>query len=88
MHAGATFRRGHLPTVMPFRIKAGPITAIAANEREAVELLRKIAGPDREQVSIMDIFGDELDPALVGRLLRASTVPAKDPVQHKRSTSR
>ena len=47
---------------------------IAANEGEAVELLRKITGRDREQVSIMDIFGDEIDAALVERLLHASAV--------------
>lgn len=74
--------------VMPFQIKAGAITAIVANETEAVELLRKISGPDRERVSIMDIFGDEIDPSLVGRLLQVSAVPAKDPVQGKRSTLR
>jgi hypothetical protein len=62
--------------VMPFQIKAGQITAIVANESEAVELLRKIAGPDREQVSIMDIFGDEIAPALVSKLLQASAVQA------------
>ena len=60
--------------VMPFRIRAGSITVIAANEGEAVELLRKITGRDREQVSIMDIFGDEIDAALVERLLHASAV--------------
>jgi hypothetical protein len=73
--------------VMPFRIRAGSITVIAANEGEAVELLRKTTDPDRELVSITDIFRDEIDPALVGRLLHAAAANAESCEQQRQRIS-
>ena len=48
---------------MPYHIRAGSIRAIVANEREALELLRRLTDSDREEVSITDIFGGEIDVA-------------------------
>jgi hypothetical protein len=48
---------------MPFQVKAGSITAIVANEKQALEMVRRLAGSNRGQVSIRDIFGDEIDLA-------------------------
>jgi hypothetical protein len=52
---------------MPYNIRAGSVTAIVATEQQALELLRRLSGPDREGVSITDIFGGEIDAALEER---------------------
>jgi len=38
-------------------------TAIVADERQALEMVRRLTGPGRGQVSIRDVFGDEIDLA-------------------------
>jgi len=48
---------------MPYQVKAGSIIAIVANEKQALEILRKLAGPDQGEISIRDIFGSEIDVA-------------------------
>jgi hypothetical protein len=48
---------------MPYHIRAGSIRAIVADERRALELHRRLSGSDREEVSITDIFGGEIDAA-------------------------
>jgi hypothetical protein len=48
---------------LPYHIRAGSVTAIVATEQQALELLRRLSGPDREEVSITDIFGGEIDAA-------------------------
>jgi hypothetical protein len=39
---------------MPFQVKAGSITAIVANERQALEMVCRLTGPCRGQVSIRE----------------------------------
>jgi hypothetical protein len=57
--------------MMPYHIRAGSIRAIASDERQALELHRRLSGLDREEVSITDIFGGEIDAAKLEA--RAST---------------
>jgi hypothetical protein len=45
---------------MPYQVRAGSVTAIVANEQQALEMLRRL-GPDRGKVFIEDIFGDEVE---------------------------
>ena len=59
---------------MPFQVKAGPVTAIVANEKEALEMLRRL-GPDRGKVFIKDVFGDEIDVATLESRLKGSGPP-------------
>jgi hypothetical protein len=50
---------------MPYQVKAGRVTAIVANEKEALEMVRRLnaSSPDDEEASIRDIFGGDLDVA-------------------------
>jgi hypothetical protein len=49
---------------MPYHIRAGSVRAIVADERQALELHRRLSGgSNREEVSITDIFGGEIDAA-------------------------
>ena len=48
---------------MPYRIRAGSVTAVVVTEQQVVDLLQKLSGSDREQASVTDIFGGEIDVA-------------------------
>jgi hypothetical protein len=48
---------------MPYQVKAGSITAIVANEKQALEMLRRMAASGKEDISIRDIFGGMIDVA-------------------------
>jgi hypothetical protein len=48
---------------MPYQVKAGSVIAIVANEKQALELLRRMAVSSNEQISIRDIFGGGIDVA-------------------------
>ena len=48
---------------MPYRVKAGSITAIVSDEKQALAMLRRLAASGREEISITDIFGVEIDVA-------------------------
>jgi hypothetical protein len=49
---------------MPYQVKAGRVTAIAADEKEALEMARRLtASSGEEEASIQDIFGDKVDLA-------------------------
>ena len=47
---------------MPYQVRAGSVTAIVANEKQALDLLRKLAG-SANGASIKDVFGSEVDVA-------------------------
>ena len=55
---------------MPYQVKTGRVTAIAADEKEALEMARRLtASCGDEEASIQDIFGDKVDlAALKARL--------------------
>ena len=57
---------------MPYRVRAGSITAIVANEKQALEMLRRMAVSGREAISIRDIFGAEIDVATLEARLKDS----------------
>jgi hypothetical protein len=57
---------------MPYQVRVGTTIAIVANEKEALDTLRKMAASRKEEVSIRDIFGDEIDVAIVESRLAAS----------------
>ena len=44
---------------MPYRVKVGSVSAIVANEKEALDLLGKLQGESGE-VSILDVLGVEV----------------------------
>jgi hypothetical protein len=48
---------------MPYQVRVGSVTAIVANEKEALEMLRRLAGSGNEKAFITDIFGSEVDVA-------------------------
>jgi hypothetical protein len=48
---------------MPYQVKAGSVTTIVANEKQALELLRRMAISGEEGISIRDIFGGGIDVA-------------------------
>jgi hypothetical protein len=48
---------------MPYQVKAGSVTAIVANEKQALEMLRRMSASGQEEISIRDIFGSEIDVA-------------------------
>jgi hypothetical protein len=47
---------------MPYQVRAGSVTAIAADEKQALEMLRRF-GSGNQEASIRDIFGSEVDIA-------------------------
>jgi len=57
---------------MPYQVKAGSITAIVANEEQALEMLRRMTASGKEEVSIRDIFGAEIDAATLESRLKHS----------------
>jgi hypothetical protein len=58
------FIAGHVSrSAMPYQVKAGSITAIVANEKQALAMLRRLAAAGRGEISVRDIFGDEIDVA-------------------------
>lgn len=61
---------------MPYHIRAGSVRATAANERQALEMLQKLSGSDREEVTITDLFGGEMDIAKMEE--RVSTQSAQE----------
>jgi hypothetical protein len=48
---------------MPYQIRVGSMTAVVADEREALQMLRRLAGSVDEKALITDIFGSEVDVA-------------------------
>jgi hypothetical protein len=53
---------------MPYQVKAGRVTAIVGNEKEALAAVRRLTALGAE-ASILDIFGSEVDiAALKARL--------------------
>ena len=48
---------------MPYQVRVGTVTAVVANEKEALEMLRRLAGAGNEKAFITDIFGSEVDVA-------------------------
>jgi hypothetical protein len=48
---------------MPYQVRAGSVIAIVANEKQALELLRRMAVSDKAEISIKDIFGGGIDVA-------------------------
>jgi len=57
---------------MPYQVKAGSITAIVANEKQALEMLRRMAASGQEEISIRDVFGAEIDVATLKSRLNDS----------------
>jgi hypothetical protein len=53
---------------MPYQIRTGSVTAIVANEKQALDLLRKLAGSG-DGASIRDVFGSEVDVATLKSLV-------------------
>jgi hypothetical protein len=50
---------------MPYQVKVGSVTAIVANEREALEMIRRLMGTGTPEVFVKDIFGSEVDVATI-----------------------
>ncbi len=48
---------------MPYRVKVSSVTAIVANEKQALEMIPRLVGTGNEEVFIKDIFGSEVDVA-------------------------
>lgn len=49
---------------MPYQVKVGTVTAIVANEREALAMVHRLTtSSGDEKASIADIFGGEIDIA-------------------------
>jgi hypothetical protein len=48
---------------MPYQVKAGSVTAVVANEKQALEMLRRMVTSGKQEVSITDILGDQIDAA-------------------------
>jgi hypothetical protein len=48
---------------MPYHVRVGSITAIVANEKQALDMLRRLAGSGNGAPTIKDIFGSEIDVA-------------------------
>jgi hypothetical protein len=48
---------------MPYQVRAGSVTAVVANEKQALDMLRRLAGSGNGATSIKDIFGSEVDVA-------------------------
>jgi hypothetical protein len=46
---------------MPYQVRAGSVTAIVANEKQALEVLRRMVASGKEKISVRDIFGGEVD---------------------------
>lgn len=62
---------------MPYRVKVGSVSAIVANEREALEMLGKLLETGGKEVSILDVLGSEVDVStLKARLDQANSGPA------------
>ena len=55
---------------MPYQIRAGSFTAIAANEEQALEMLRRMAASGKDEISIRDVFGVEIDAATLESRLK------------------
>jgi hypothetical protein len=71
MHALPTHYLGNVSgREMPYQVKAGSITAIVANEKQALEMLRRMAASGQEEVFIRDIFGAEIDIATLESRLK------------------
>jgi hypothetical protein len=47
---------------MPYQVRAGSLTAVVANEKQALDMLRRLAGSG-SGASIRDVFGCEVDIA-------------------------
>jgi hypothetical protein len=60
--------RARISVMAPCRNKR----AIVANERQALELVHRMAASGKGEVSIRDIFGDVIDIALLESPLNAS----------------
>ena len=56
---------------MPYQVRAGSVTAVAANEKQALEMLRRF-GAGHEKAPIRDIFGSEVDVATWESRLRVT----------------
>jgi hypothetical protein len=50
---------------MPYQVKVGSVTRICANEREALDMIRRLMGAETEEVLVKDIFGSEVDVATI-----------------------
>ena len=61
-HAGPVKR-------MPYQVKARSITAIVANEQQALAMLHRLSGPEQGEISIRDVFGNEIDIATLEKWL-------------------
>jgi hypothetical protein len=47
---------------MPYQVKAGSVTAVVADEKQALDMFRRLAGSG-SRASIRDVFGSEVDVA-------------------------
>jgi hypothetical protein len=57
---------------MPYQVKAGSVTAIVANEKQALDMFRRLAGSE-SGASIRDIFGSEVEVATIESRLEHET---------------
>jgi hypothetical protein len=49
---------------MPYQVRAGSVTAVVANEKQALDMLRRLA-ESRTGASVRDVFGSEVDVAIL-----------------------
>jgi hypothetical protein len=60
---------------MPYQVKAGRVTAIVADEKEALEMVRRLtASSGEDDASIQDIFGEKVDIARLKAMLGKKAV--------------
>jgi hypothetical protein len=49
---------------MPYQVRAGSVTAVVANEKQALDMLRRLAASG-SGASIRDVFGSEVEVATI-----------------------
>jgi hypothetical protein len=47
---------------MPYQVRAGSVTAVVANEKQALDMLRRLAASEGG-ASIRDVFGSDVEVA-------------------------
>jgi hypothetical protein len=47
---------------MPYQVRAGSVTAVVANEKQALDMLRRLAAAG-SGASIRDVFGSDVEVA-------------------------
>ena len=61
---------------MPYQVKVGSMTAVVANEKEALEMIRRMARSGGQPAVVKDVFGSDVDvETLESRLSNSGRSP-------------